>query len=173
MSASAAQAEAGPRSGLPDRSERRMMKIPTLFRRHECTTLEEVNALALTDGQENKSFVISPTGELCWWSKSYAERNEPSIEGHWSYQDGYGGDSIHFPLSANETITVLAPEPEDLGAVVREAVAEVLDERERKAAEEATAREERDREVRRRLQEKYLNSTPRHASGFITPDRAS
>lgn len=38
---------------------------------------------------------------------------------------------------------------------------------------EAKAREERDREVRRRLQEKYLNDTPRHASGFITPDRAS
>ena len=143
------------------------------YRRHECTTLEEVNALALTDGQENGAFVISPTGELCWWSKSYAQRNEPSIEGHWSYQDGYGGDWIHFPLVGDGTVTVLAPEPEDLGAVVREAVAEVLDERERKAEAEATAREERDQEVSRRLQEMYLGNTLRHGGGFITPDRAS
>lgn len=149
--------------------------MSTIYRRHECTTLEEVNALALTDGQENESFVISPTGELCWWSKSYAERNEPSIEGHWSYQDGYGGDSIHFPLVGGGTVTVLAPESEDLGAVVREAVAEVLDERERKAAE-TTAREERDREVRRRLEERAAEIAllyPRRVGGFTTPDRAS
>lgn len=74
---------------------------------HECKTLEEVNALALTDRQENGAYVISPTGELCQWSLPYAVRNDG--EGYWSYQDGYGGDSIHFPLSANETVTVLAP----------------------------------------------------------------
>ena len=145
------------------------MKIPTLFRRHECTTLEEVNALALTDGQENGAFVISPTGELCWPSVSYAGIPERA----WSYQDGYGGDHIHFPLTDDETVTVLAPEPEDLSAVVREAVTEVLDERERKAKAETTAREERDREVRRRLEEKYLSNIPRRVDGFSTPDRAS
>lgn len=90
------------------------MSIPTLFRRHECKTLEEVNALALTDGQENGAYVISPDGELCWWYVPYAQRNEPTIEGEWSYQDGYGGSHIYFPLSANATVTVLAPEvPEE------------------------------------------------------------
>ena len=39
--------------------------MSTIYRRHECTTLEEVNALALTDGQENGAYVISPTGEIC------------------------------------------------------------------------------------------------------------
>ena len=128
--------------------------MSAIYRRHECTTLEEVNALALTDGEENGSYVISPTGELCWWSLPYAVRNEPTIQGHWSYQDGYGGDSIHFPLHGSETVTVLAPiSVEDL---IRDTVTEALAEQARQEAEEAQKREEFDAEVRRRLEEQYL-----------------
>lgn len=138
----------------------------TIYCRHECTTLEEVNALALTDGQENESFVISPTGELCWWSKSYAERNEPSIEGGWSYQDGYGGGSVYFPLAGGETVTVLVPiSVEDL---IRKTAASVLAEQARRADEADRKRREIDAEVRRRAEEQYLGDISRPVGGFST-----
>lgn len=145
--------------------------MSTIYCRHECTTLEEVNALALTDGQENESFVISPTGELCWWSKSYVERNEPTITGHWSYQDGYGGDWIRFPLHGKATVTVLVPiSVEDL---IRKTAASVLAEQARRADEADRKRREFDAEVRRRAEEQYLSNISRHVDGFTTPDRAS
>ena len=138
--------------------------MSTIYRRHECTTLEEVNALALTDGQENGAYVISPTGELCWWSKSYAVRNEPTVEGDWSYQDGYGGDWIHFPLAGKVTVTVL--EPISMEDLIRDTAVETLAEQARQAAEADKKRQEFDAEVRRRAEEKYMGDAFKHVNGF-------
>lgn len=144
--------------------------MTTLYRKHECTTLEEVNALALTDGQENESYVISPDGELCMWTVPYSMRNEPTVVGRWSYQDGYGGDSIHFPLHGSETVTVLAPiSVEDL---IRDTVTEALAEQARQEAEADKKRQEFNDEVRRLLEEKYLGDATARVSGFTPPGEA-
>lgn len=138
--------------------------MSAIYRRHECTTLEEVNALALTDGKENGSYVISPTRELCWWSKTYAVRNEPTVEGDWSYQDGYGGASIHFPLHGKVTVTVL--EPISVEDLIRDTVTEALAEQARQEAEADKKRQEFNDEVRRLLEEKYLGDATARVSGF-------
>lgn len=131
--------------------------MSTIYRRHECTTLEEVNALALTDGEENGAYVFSPTGEQAYW---YAEDRG----GQWSYEDGYGGDSIHFPLHGSETVTVLAPiSVEDL---IRDTVTEALAEQARQEVEADKKRQEFNDEVRRLLQEKYLGDATARVSGF-------
>lgn len=71
-----------------------------IYVKHECKTLEEVNALALDSaGKEIDAYVFAPTGEVAYW---YPEE--------WSYQDGYGGDNIRFPLSEGQTVTVLVGE---------------------------------------------------------------
>ena len=79
--------------------------MTTIYVRHDVTTIAEVNALALTDNQENGAFVLGPYGEGCTWSLPYRLRNEPNETGHWSYQDGYGGDH----LRDGDKATVLVP----------------------------------------------------------------
>ena len=79
--------------------------MTTLYKRHDVTTIAEVNALALSDKQENGSLVLGPSNETCSWVLPYAVHNEPITTGYWSYQDGYGGDQ----LRDGDEITVLVP----------------------------------------------------------------
>ena len=79
--------------------------MTTLYKRHDVTTIAEVNALALSDKQENGSIVLGPYNETCSWVLPYAVHNEPITAGYWSYQDGYGGDL----LRDGDEITVLVP----------------------------------------------------------------
>ena len=79
--------------------------MTTLYRRHDVTTIAEVNALALSDNQENGALVLGPYSEACSWILPYAIRNEPATTGYWSYQDGYGGDQ----LRDGDDVTVLVP----------------------------------------------------------------
>lgn len=124
-----------------------------IYRRHECTTLEEVNALALTDGEENGCYVISPWGDLCRWVPEY-QYHGTTRGGEWSYDDSMGGGSVYFPLDEGDVVTVLVPIAlEDL---IRDTVTEALAEQARQAAEADKKRREFDNEVRRRLQEQYL-----------------
>ena len=51
-----------------------------IYIRHDVTTLAEVNALALTDRQQNDAIVLSSTGHTCAWSLPYATRNEGRSE---------------------------------------------------------------------------------------------
>lgn len=131
--------------------------MSTIYRRHECTTLEEVNALALTDGEENGAYVFAPTGEQSYW---YAGDRG----GHWSYEDGYGGDWIHFPLTGRDKVTVL--EPISVEDLIRDTVTEALAEQARQAAEVARERRAFDAEVRRRAEEKYVGDAFKRTDGF-------
>ena len=79
--------------------------MTTLYKRHDVTTIAEVNTLALSDKQENGSIVLGPSNETCSWVLPYAVHNEPITTGYWSYQDGYGGDQ----LRDGDEITVLVP----------------------------------------------------------------
>lgn len=79
--------------------------MTTLYKRHDVTTIAEVNTLALSDNQENGSLVLGPCSETCSWILPYAIRNEPTTTGYWSYQDGYGGDQ----LRDGDSVTVLVP----------------------------------------------------------------
>ena len=91
--------------------------MTTLYKRHDVTTIAEVNTLALSDKQENGSIVLGPSNETCSWVLPYAVHNEPITAGYWSYQDGYGGDV----LRDGDEITVLVPieaEEETTGALV-------------------------------------------------------
>ena len=75
-----------------------------IYIRHDVTTLAEVNALALTDRQQNDAIVLSSTGYTCAWSLPYATRNEGA--GRWEYDyDGVGYDC----LEDGDKITVLVP----------------------------------------------------------------
>lgn len=77
------------------------------YKQHNVTTVEEVNALALTDRQENGSLVICD-GMLCLWSLPYAVRNER--DGEWLFVDGqiYDGDEVAVlvPIEAEEEWTI-------------------------------------------------------------------
>lgn len=79
--------------------------MTTLYKRHDVTTIAEVNTLALSDNQENGALVLGPYSETCSWILPYAIRNEPTATGYWSYQDGYGGDQ----LRDGDEVTVLVP----------------------------------------------------------------
>lgn len=71
---------------------------------HEVTTLAEVNALALTDRQQNDAIVLSDTGFVCAWTLPYRTRNEGV--GRWEYDyDGVSFDS----LDDGDKVTVLVP----------------------------------------------------------------
>lgn len=59
--------------------------MTTLYKRHDVTTVAEVNALALTDRQQNDAYVICD-GEICTWHLPYAVRNEKP--GNWLYDYG-------------------------------------------------------------------------------------
>lgn len=131
--------------------------MSAIYRRHECTTLEEVNALALTDGEENGAYVFAPTGEQSYW---YAEDQG----GHWSYEDGYGGDVVHFPLTGRDRVTVL--EPISVEDLIRDTVTEALAEQAHQKAEADKKRQEFNDEVRRLLEEKYLGDATARVSGF-------
>ena len=75
-----------------------------IYIRHDVTTLAEVNALALTDGQQNDAIVLSSTGYTCAWSLPYATRNEGV--GRWEYDyDGVGYDC----LEDGDKMAVLVP----------------------------------------------------------------
>ena len=78
--------------------------MTTIYVRHDVTTLAEVNALALTDRQQNDAIVLSNTGYTCAWSLPYATRNEGV--GRWEYDyDGVGYDY----LEDGDKIAVLVP----------------------------------------------------------------
>ena len=63
-----------------------------------------MNALALTDRQQNDAIVLSSTGYTCAWSLPYATRNEGV--GRWEYDyDGVGYDY----LEDGDRIAVLVP----------------------------------------------------------------
>ena len=136
--------------------------MSTIYREHECTTLEEVNALALTDGEENGAYVFAPTGEQSYW---YAEGQS----GHWSYEDGYGGDVVRFPLAGSDKVIVLVPiSVEDL---IRDTVAETLAEQARQEAVAAKERQEFNAEVRRRMEEKYMGDAFKRTAGFSQQEK--
>ena len=78
--------------------------MTTIYVRHDVTTIAEVNALALTDRQQNDAIVLSSTGHTCAWSLPYATRNEGV--GRWEYDyDGVGYDY----LEDGDKIAVLVP----------------------------------------------------------------
>lgn len=78
--------------------------MTTIYVRHDVTTVAEVNALALTDRQQNDAIVLSSTGCTCAWSLPYATRNEGV--GRWEYDyDGVGHDY----LEDGDEVTVLVP----------------------------------------------------------------
>ena len=75
-----------------------------IYIRHDVTTLAEVNALALTDRQQNDAIVLSEDGYTCAWSLPYQTRNEGV--GRWEYGfDGVGYDY----LEDGDKMAVLVP----------------------------------------------------------------
>ena len=91
--------------------------MTTIYVRHDVTTIAELNVLALDEDQRENGAIVLYDGMTCYWSISWATRNE--IPGRW-----YDNSRDGLQLVDGDEVTVLVPieaEEETTGALVNRA----------------------------------------------------
>ena len=76
--------------------------MTTIYVRHDVTTIAELNVLALDEDQRENGAIVLYDGMTCYWSISWATRNE--IPGRW-----YDNSRDGLQLVDGDEVTVLVP----------------------------------------------------------------